>query len=578
MDAGTSSLLESATLKTIHAQSFSRASSRASHVLTDLLSRYISLLATTCARYAEHSGRASVSVHDAFLALDELGLSMDELVEYAEGEAHELTRYNSVTTRRVEELVVLNGRVFVYCVQQNLTRIFADALTEGRKLDQDDAVPLVYAEMNTPAVTDDESDGSDDEVEKPEVHLNGDIPLVNGTGPRGTKRAASPLLPISPISNPSSPSRKRPRLQPGWDPPPHIPDFLPPFPTNILDTEVNALQSPQIKTEAEATLPPPASANGLERERLPTPPPQQLSTATSAADYLTPVPYNMSSLSTLPEGHLPDSNLRTVPTPASSALQLLPRKHEPPQIMPSILTAYHHVLTQKPPPEPSINPGRHRVALTMIDQSYTHPRWSAPDTLFANLSAARPRVVAPARAFAVFAGSAPGKEDKQLVIPSTLKTLVVDETILPLSHQPTSRMPDIARAILPVSSFFNYRWTSAKAASSITCALEQHVSRLHHRLSIRKIRRNFSTAQVCLRHGTQILQLQTLERARKNRRGQTGKAGSATRHQMRSKTLFCSQPGIGKRTMHVCQCRQINVDELWCLTASMVTGMVRRKE
>lgn len=117
MDAGTSSLLESVTLKTLHAQNFSRSSTRASHVLTDLLSRYMSLLMTTCARYAEHAGRTTVSVHDAFLALNELGITVDELVDYADGEAHELSRYVGTTSRRAEELAVLKGWLTLYTVK-----------------------------------------------------------------------------------------------------------------------------------------------------------------------------------------------------------------------------------------------------------------------------------------------------------------------------------------------------------------------------------------------------------------------------------------------------------------------------
>lgn len=328
-----------------------------------------------------------------------------------------------------------------------------ETLKEGCKLDQDDAIALVYAEMNTPPPSnssDEESDESDaDEVEPNGVaHVNGIVPYTNGTEPRGTKRTASPVLPPSPISKPTSPLRKRIRLQPGWDPPEHIPDFLPPFPTTKPDNELPSLQSPQIKTEAEAALPTPG-VNGRDRD-LPVPPPQQLSTATSAADYLTPVPYSMSSLSTAPDSHLPDPITYTAPPLVTSALQLLPRKHEPPDILPSLLAAYHHVLTNPAPPEPSINPGRHRIALTSLNQAYTRPKWTAQDTLFANLAAPRPRVVSPAPTFPVFLGSALGKEDKHLVIPSTLRTLMVDETVLPLSHEPMSRIPDIAKAILPV--------------------------------------------------------------------------------------------------------------------------------
>ena len=46
-------------------------------------------------------------------------------------------------------------------------------------------------------------------------------------------RPLTPPLPLSPISNPSTPRRKRPRSS-GWNPPPHVPDFLPPFPSYSL--------------------------------------------------------------------------------------------------------------------------------------------------------------------------------------------------------------------------------------------------------------------------------------------------------------------------------------------------------
>ena len=116
MEDGTSALLESVTLKTLHAYNFSRTSSEASHVLTDLLSRYISLLAATCAQYAEHAGRSYVSPADIVSSLEELGVSVDELKDYCEGEGREMTRYTSSTARRMEELAVLKGHNL--CVDQ----------------------------------------------------------------------------------------------------------------------------------------------------------------------------------------------------------------------------------------------------------------------------------------------------------------------------------------------------------------------------------------------------------------------------------------------------------------------------
>ncbi|KAI5119342.1 hypothetical protein M0805_004019 [Coniferiporia weirii] len=432
MDNGATGLLESVTHKTLHAQNFSRASSQASHVLTDLLSRYISLLATTCAQYAEHAGRGSVSVHDAVLAFDELGVSVDELTDYAEGEGRELARYAGSTARRAEELALLK-----------------DALADGRRQENDDAIALVYAEMPTPGSLTEEDD--DEEVE---AHVNGDFAMPNGNG-KADVRMVTPTLPPSPISNPSSPARKRARLA-NWSPPSHIPDFLPPYPTSsTADVSPPLSPSPLIKAEAESMLPPPVSAPERERERLPTPPPQQLSTATSAADYLTPVPYNMSSLSSVPESHLSDwHNSRNVAPIHGHALQLQKRKHEPPAIMPSLVTAYHHILTHPPPSHPSTNPARHRVALAMLAQAYKAPRWSAADTLFANGAAPRPRVVAPAPAYPVSLSTGKGKDEPPPVMPaSTSRPVMVPETVVPLSHQPSSRIPDIARAILPLSVF-----------------------------------------------------------------------------------------------------------------------------
>ncbi|KAG6838157.1 hypothetical protein C0991_001464, partial [Blastosporella zonata] len=104
MELAAAKLLESATHRTLHAHAFSRSSTQASIVLTDLLSRYLALLAGTCAKYASHAGRTGVTVHDALGALGDLGVEMDELREYAATEGRELARYALWTARRVEDL------------------------------------------------------------------------------------------------------------------------------------------------------------------------------------------------------------------------------------------------------------------------------------------------------------------------------------------------------------------------------------------------------------------------------------------------------------------------------------------
>ena len=110
MDAGAKKLLETVTIETLHANNFSRASTQATQVLTDLLSKYLLLLSATCAKYAEHAGRLRLTAQDTVSALDELGLGVEELSEYCAGEGRELSRYARHTSRRMEDLNEFKGQ------------------------------------------------------------------------------------------------------------------------------------------------------------------------------------------------------------------------------------------------------------------------------------------------------------------------------------------------------------------------------------------------------------------------------------------------------------------------------------
>lgn len=110
MDPAARKLLESVTHETLHAQNFARSSTQASGVLTDVLHRYLELLTTTCAKYAEHAGRLSLTFRDALSALDELGLPVNELSEYAATEGRDLARYTGHSQRRVEDLAEFKGQ------------------------------------------------------------------------------------------------------------------------------------------------------------------------------------------------------------------------------------------------------------------------------------------------------------------------------------------------------------------------------------------------------------------------------------------------------------------------------------
>jgi hypothetical protein len=70
----------------------------------------MTLLSSTCAKYAQHAGRRSFVAQDALCALDELGVSMDELTEYCFSEGREMRRFAAHTARRLEDLNEFKGQ------------------------------------------------------------------------------------------------------------------------------------------------------------------------------------------------------------------------------------------------------------------------------------------------------------------------------------------------------------------------------------------------------------------------------------------------------------------------------------
>ena len=109
MDTSAKKILETVTVKTLHAHGFSRSSTQANLVLADLLSRYLSNLSATAAKYAEHAGRRSIVAADAMEAFKELGTNMDELKDYCATESRDMARYAVHSSKRVEDLAEFKG-------------------------------------------------------------------------------------------------------------------------------------------------------------------------------------------------------------------------------------------------------------------------------------------------------------------------------------------------------------------------------------------------------------------------------------------------------------------------------------
>jgi hypothetical protein len=265
----------------------------------------------------------------------------------------------------------------------------------------------------------------------------------------GAKRPPSPLLPLSPISNPSSPPRKRPRTS-NWDPPEHIPDFLPPFPTISDDTPVEPVDVAPTPHMPQPSMSGPSTLTETQPEKTPATLAQSLTTA-AASDFLVQVPYSQSALSSVPEWHLPSA-------PSSSSTQ--PRQpHRLPIPIPeqSLLKAFHYILTNPPPKElPPLNPSRHKVALALIQQTQSNPRFSPADSLFGTVAPCPPRVATMGPSHPVAIGDRKGEgHDKDTKLPvAASRPVAAIERTAPFISQQTSRIPELAHLVLPVRLFF----------------------------------------------------------------------------------------------------------------------------
>lgn len=342
----------------------------------------------------------------------------------------------------------------------------AASLAVGLREDRDDSIPLVYARLTTPSIEEEDEEEESEVASEPEeatqeeadgadpepfaMDIDGQIADMEPFArPRGELKTiqplASPPLPLSPISNPSTPPRKRPRIS-SWRPPAYVPDHLPPFPTN---------------TPRPSPSPPPQDAPAMpdpvKLERPLTPPPPQIATTTSSADYLTATPFAQSSLASNGLWHLPSAPPPPPPdTGASSSKAAIP------QVQPALLAAYHHILTHPPPSKvASISPARYKVALALVSQSEQNPRWDPATTLYGTTTPNAPRVAAIGPSFPIPISKFPptptdGKDetdkDKKPNLPSAPpRPVATSERVAPLVSQQPSRIPDLARQVLPVS-------------------------------------------------------------------------------------------------------------------------------
>ncbi|KAG1733075.1 uncharacterized protein EDB91DRAFT_1150378 [Suillus paluster] len=216
------------------------------------------------------------------------------------------------------------------------------------------------------------------------------------------------------------------------------PDFLPPLPDD---------------TSRPRSVSPKPTAHPVKLEKPPSLIPQHI-TSNTVSDYVTQVNYSESVLASTPEWHLPSR-------PPASALSRKQPSHLPtPQTEQALLQAYHHILTHPVPPPAPPNPAKHKVATTLLSQVQNNPRWSLPDTLYANIAPCPPRVavigpsypVAQSTLDDIRSGKDDKESDKKPIFPSAPpRPVFSSDKLVFLASQQSSRLPDLARQILPPS-------------------------------------------------------------------------------------------------------------------------------
>lgn len=446
MESAVRQHLHSVTLRTLQAHSFNRASSQAAYTLTDVLQQYLTLLAATAKQHAEHSGRTSqgCNVWDVMAALSEVGVEVDELEEFVLGEAADMKSY-ALTNRNVEVKERSDGHEEAEnedIVSRRLDSLadIQTSISVGLEKDPTVAIPLHYGRIPSPVPSSPSISSPVPPSSPPPIPISGIQPTPPDghfeTSDKGKERAVHSIydptllglqshggaitmdlstpppvvpplvLPPSPpisergLSLPSSPDSrfsKRPRHA-AWDPPEHVPDFLPPFPgTFTRSATLEGTRKSQDATALPSTTPLPKQSDqqAPPPRRIPLP----LRPATlSKSTYTKAIKYGQSSFAgksmDLPDQSLWD--LGVPPTPGDGSGMGSWKKRGGQSSLQPLIAAYHVLQAD---PQPATNPSRLRVAHLL--GSTAPSRYTSADSLFAISSPPPPRFNPPTPTYAV---------------------------------------------------------------------------------------------------------------------------------------------------------------------------------
>ncbi|KAG8760541.1 hypothetical protein FRC14_002782 [Serendipita sp. 396] len=381
-------------LKILHSQGITKASATSLHVLSSVLDKYLQSLLVSCQEYANHAGRCSLHVYDVLGSLEEMGTVLDDLKDYAETEGS-LLAVESVDKTTGIPGIGLTGQQRYANMAGTRKDIelneFKDSLYIGLTAPEDRiSQHLTLTRLPTP----DPSELNDDSLEKePSSHEGQEDAMV----------VDKPFiqLPLSPISN--SPPNSRDMALPleaniysSEDS--CVPSFLPPFPTTLMDQELDSGDPDRERMEEqrrEEEMRKQSEADNAEKERQS----DELPTVTQSfpANYIVPAPYEASKLQARGAWHLPSLSKLTTSGEGSHPVEdgafsaeAMPyvrgvsTNDELLAALSSLSSATETKDTNAPKTSPSqtisTNPLRHKVSLIFLGT--TPARFNTPDTLF----------------------------------------------------------------------------------------------------------------------------------------------------------------------------------------------------
>ncbi|KAF8305831.1 hypothetical protein DL93DRAFT_2089228 [Clavulina sp. PMI_390] len=352
--------LRNATVTVVRAHDFAKTSQTAVHVLTDLLARFCDLLIGTTSEHAHLAGRTSANVLDALAALEELGMDVQDLMDWRRVDGPTIAEYHSHEPSSGTGL--------------------SDALNVG-KLSQQDGIRLEYRQIE-----DDEIPGSPSTDSVPSPTLIPSVPDLD-------RMDESSLDPSSPDSDfrafsPTPHTTMTPNNLGSWNMlvSQHTHDHLPPWPGEEPPYgEKSSLYSypdPYPALDDQPMQEPAAHATPHLLPQRATRTAQQKSQAAGATPlYMPPIPFESCSSSHELFTQLPDAPYRDEPfQPASTH----------PYLLAAMQLAQENVSS-------SSNPARLSISATL--SAAAKSRYTMSDSLFASSETASapppPRQLAP---------------------------------------------------------------------------------------------------------------------------------------------------------------------------------------